>query len=115
MSFVVPGEQIRDVLAYLNGFRGFSCTVREPEGERRDLILRSALFYERNSVLVVEFHSYSLVIHDALNRAYSNPKPTLLRSIGRDGKDYEVEIDSLANSMWSFLDAFVPRDPNPAV
>lgn len=107
-------ENIRNVLTYLNGFRGFSCTIREPEGERKDLILRSALFYKRNFVLVVEFDAYTLVIRDALNRNYSNPKPTMLRCIGRDN-EYEIEINGLARSMWSFLDAFVPRDPNPVV
>ena len=108
-------EQIRNVLTYLNGFKGFSCTVRESEGERRNLILRSALFSKRNCVLVVEFDAYTLVIRDAMNRNYSNPKPTLLRCIGRDNNEYEIEIDGLAKSMWSFLDAFVPRDPNPVV
>ena len=108
-------EQIRNVLTYLNGFKGFSCTVREPEGERRNLILRSASFYKRNFVLVVEFDAYTLVIRDALNRNYSNPKPTLLRCIGRDSNEYEVEIDGLARSMWSFLDAFAPKFTDPAM
>lgn len=106
-------KDILNVIQYLKGFTGFQAHVidyQDYRGCQRNLILRKPIYYKKNQVLTIEFDNYTLVIRDALNRSYGNPKPTVLRVTDLDRNTIDIEVVGLASTMEGFLRAFVPCD-----
>lgn len=107
-------NEIRNVLSYINGFRGFEAKyVNYATGESKDnIIIRKATYYLRNQVMVIEFNNYTLVIRDALNRTYKQYAPTIIQIVDVYGNMQEIEIVGLAGTMEDFLNSFIPRNRN---